>query len=113
MNIGDFGSIFKNMQKLKDEIAKVQQQLEQIEVQGSAGGGMVTVTANARMQILQVKIEDDVYKSDDREMLENLIVSAMNQAIENAQKKANEQMSEATGGLLRNLPEGLNIPGII
>ncbi len=113
MKLNDLSFMFKNVQKIKDEITKVQASLEEVIVKGSSGGGMIEVTANARMQILNVKIESQVLESNDKEMLEDLIVAAVNQAIESAHEKANEKMNEITGGLLKNLPEGFNIPGLV
>ena len=77
------------------------------------GGGMVKVVANCKFQIVSINIEDEVYQ-DDKEMLEDLIIAAVNQAITAAQQKANEEMEKVTGGLLGglNLPGGFKIPGM-
>lgn len=105
-------NILKQAQKIQERIAKAQAELENIMVEGSAGGGMVTVTANGKQEILKIKIDPEVVNPDDVEMLEDLILVAVNQALEKAQEAANEQMSKVAGGILPNLPEGLKIPGL-
>jgi DNA-binding YbaB/EbfC family protein len=107
-------AIMKQAQKVQEEIKKVQDNLENITVEASSGGGMVKVEANCKLQILSIKIEPEVYGEEDKEMLEDLVIAAVNQAIANAQQKANEEMEKVTGGLLGglNLPAGLKFPGM-
>ena len=83
---------------------ELQNSLEQEKVVGSAGGGMVTVTANGKQEIIKIKIDPQVVNPDDVEMLEDLILAAVNQAREKAQQLATEKMQSLTGGL--------NIPGL-
>jgi DNA-binding YbaB/EbfC family protein len=106
--------IMKQAQKMQEEMQKVQDSLENIKVEGSAGGGMVKVGANCKLKILSISVEDELYKDEDREMLEDLIIAAVNQAISQAQEKANEEMQKVTGGLMGglNLPGGLKFPGM-
>ena len=108
----DMNNILKQAQKLQGEMKKVQETLASITVEGSAGGGMVKVLANCKLEILSIKIDPEVLKEEDQEMIEDLIVAAVNQAIQNAQKRAEEEMKQVTGGLLGNLPGNLNIPGL-
>jgi len=110
---GDIGFVLKNARRLQEEISKIQEELEDIRVSGTSGGGMVEVTANGRQQIIGIKIEQEILESDDKEMIEDLIVAAVNQALQASQEQANDQISKATGGLLKNLPEGFKIPGIM
>lgn len=110
-NLG-FGAILKQAQKLQEDISRIKQELSTMKVTGSAGGGMVEVTANGRQQILNIKIDRDGINPDDIEMLEDLIVAAVNQALERSSELANEEMSKVTGGILSNMPDGLKIPGI-
>jgi len=105
---GGMGNLLKQAQKMQKEMEKAQEELAEIEVEGSAGGGMVTVRANAKMQVLSVKIEPDVL-DDDAEMLEDLVLAAVNQALTNAQEAANSRMSQVTGGMGMG---GMNIPGL-
>jgi len=109
-NLG-ISTLLKQAQKIQEDIAKIKQELAGMKVTGSSGGGMVEVTANGRQQILDIKIDNEPFNSYDIEMIEDLIVAAVNQALERSQELANEQMSKATGGILSNIPEGLKIPG--
>lgn len=109
---GGMNQLMKQAQKMQEEMARVQAELANITVEGSAGGGMVKVIANCQNQILEVKIEPEVIDPEDKEMLEDLIVAAVNLALENAQKRAQEEMAKVTGGLMGNLPGGFKIPGL-
>ncbi len=107
---GGMGNLLKQAQKMQKEMEIAQNELVAIEVEGSAGGGMVNVKANAKMQILSIKIEPDVLE-DDVDMLEDLVLAAVNQALNNAQDAANSRMSQVTGGMMGGMG-GLNIPGL-
>jgi DNA-binding YbaB/EbfC family protein len=106
-------AIMKQAQKMQEEMQKVQNNLENISVEATSGGGMVKVVANCKFQIVSINIEDEVYQ-EDKEMLEDLIIAAVNQAIVSAQQRANEEMEKVTGGLLGglNLPGGFKLPGM-
>lgn len=106
-----FGGIIKQAQELQDRIAQVQDDLERMKVEGSAGGGMVTVVVNGRQDVLSVNIDPEVVDPDDVEMLEDLIVAAIKQARERAQELAEEEMRKATSGLMPMLG-GMKIPGM-
>lgn len=101
------GDMMKQVQKMQAKMEEMQAELEGERVEGTAGGGMVKVVANGKQQIIEVKIEKEVVDPDDVEMLEDLVVAAVNQAQEKAQDLAAEKMSGLTGGL--NIP-GLNLP---
>ena len=105
-------SLLKQAQQIQEEISKVKQELAGMKVTGTAGGGMVEVTANGKQQVIDIKIDAEVIKLNDKEMLEDLIVAGVNQALERSQQLANDQMSKVTGGILGNLPEGFKIPGL-
>jgi len=107
---GGMGNLLKQAQKMQKEMEVAQNELAGIEVEGSAGGGMVHVKANAKMQILSIKIEPDVLE-DDVDMVEDLVLAAVNQALSNAQEAANSRMSQVTGGMMGGMG-GLNIPGL-
>ena len=94
-----FGNIMKQMQKMQQEMEKIQEELANKTVEGTAGGGMVRVVANGKQEILEVKIDPEVVNKDDVEMLEDLIVAAVNQAKEKAQELQAEDMAKLTGGL--------------
>jgi len=105
----DMNSILQQAQKVQSKMESVQKELANLEVEGSSGGGMVSVKANGKQEILSIKIEPEVL-SEDIEMLEDLVLAAVNQALSRAQKEAAEQMQKATGGMLGNLPGGLKMP---
>ncbi len=109
---GGMNQILRQAQKMQEELSRIQSQLADIIVEGSAGGGMVKVKANCQNQIVEVKVEAEVINPDDKEMLEDLITAAVNQALENAQKRSQEEMSKVTGGLMGNLPAGFKMPGL-
>ncbi len=110
----NMASIMKQAQKVQEEMQKVQEDLVNITVEASSGGGMVKVTANCKLEILSISIEPEVYGEDDKEMLEDLVAAAVNQAISTAQQRAGEEMEKVTGGLLggMNLPGGMKLPGM-
>ena len=105
-------NLLKQAQQVQEEIQRVKQELGGMKVTGTSGGGMVTVTANGKQQILDVKIDPEAIKMNDKEMLEDLIVAGVNQALERSHDLANEHLGKVTGGILNNLPEGMKIPGI-
>ncbi len=110
----NMAQIMKQAQKMQEEMQRVQDNLENTTVEATSGGGMVKVTANCKFKILSISIEPDVYKEEDKEMLEDLVIAAVNQAIIIAQEKANEEMQKVTGGMMGglNLPGGLKLPGL-
>ncbi len=103
--------MMKQIQKMQEKMAQVQQELEAKTVVGEAGGGMVKVTANGKQQIVKIAIDKEVLDPTDPEMLEDLIVAATNKALEEAAKMAQVEMSKVTSGMLPNIP-GLNLPGM-
>lgn len=96
---GGMSGLMKQAQKMQEKIQEIQKDLESVVVEGSAGGGMVTVKATAKQKILSVKIDQEVIDPEDPEMLEDLITAAMNQALTNANETAERKLSEVTGGL--------------
>ncbi len=105
----NMGELLKQAQKIQEQMQKVQEQLGNLRAEGSAGGGMVTVVANGKNEILEVHIDREVVDPDDVEMLEDLIAAAVNQALQNVQEMVNQEMGKVAGGLL---PAGLKIPGL-
>jgi DNA-binding YbaB/EbfC family protein len=102
----NMNKMFKQVQKMQAEMERIQAELAKKEVEGTAGGGMVKVTANGKLEILSVKIDKEVVDPEDVEMLEDLVTAAVNQALENAQKMQAEGMAQLTGGM--QIP-GLNM----
>lgn len=101
------GDMMKQVAKMQRKMEEIQKELAETTVEGSAGGGMVKVTANGNQDIISIKIEQEVVNPDDVEMLEELILSAVNQAKEKAAELQAQSMGALTGGL--NIP-GLNLP---
>ena len=104
--------LMKKAQQMKEDMKSAQEKLGQITVEGTAGGGMVKVTANCHNQIINIEIEPEVIDPEDKEMLEDLITAATNQALENAAARSQEEMQKSMGPLMGNLPGGFKIPGL-
>ena len=104
---GGMGKLMKQAQEMQSKMAKVQEELSDIEVEGQSGGGMITALVNGKKELLSLKIEDEILE-EDKEMIEDLVVVAVNQAIQNAIKAADEKMSSITGGMMGNM----KIPGM-
>jgi DNA-binding YbaB/EbfC family protein len=94
-----FGNIVKQAQELQERLAKVQEEAAARTAEGSAGGGMVKATVNGRLEVLRVHIEPAVLQGGDVQMLEDLIVAAVNQGLRAAQQQMADEMSKLTGGL--------------
>ena len=94
---------------IQKQMGEAQAKLDTVEVEGNAGGGLVRVRATARGRILGVTIDDSLMKPEEKQMLEDLVAAAFNDARERADRKSNEEMQKVQGGL--GLPPGLNIPG--
>ncbi len=107
------GKGFNMMQQVKmiqDRLSSLQEELAEKTVEASVGGGMVVAVANGRQEILSITIDREVVDPDDIEMLQDLIVAAVNEAIKKSQEMVAQEMSKITGGL--NIP-GLKIPGLM
>jgi len=107
MNKGGLGNMMKQIQKMQAKMEEIQAQLAETEVEGTAGGGMVKAIVNGKQELLEIKIDKEVVNPDEIEMLQDLIIAAVNQARQKAQELQSEQMSALTGGL--NIP-GMNLP---
>lgn len=103
--MGNMGNMMKQMQKMQKKMLKAQEELQATEFEASVGGGMVTVKANGAKEILEVNISEEVVDPDDIEMLQDLILAAMNEVINQIDEKTNETMGQFTKGL--NLPGGM------
>ncbi|KPU27529.1 nucleoid-associated protein [Caloranaerobacter sp. TR13] len=97
--MGNFNNMMKQVQKMQKEIAKMQKELEEREVEASSGGGAVTVKANGKKEILDITIDKDVVDPDDIEMLQDLILAAVNEALRKADEMVNSEMQKITGGM--------------
>ena len=106
------GNLMKQAQMMQEKMAKIQEEAAQKTVEASAGGGMVTVTANGKMEILSIKIEKEVINPDDADMLQDLITAAVNEALKKAQDMMSEEMGKLTGGLGIPGMGGGGVPGL-
>ena len=97
--LGGLGNIMKQAQELQEKLAKVQADAAARTVDASSGGGMVSVTVNGRLEVVRLKIEPQIVQAGDYEMLQDLIVAAVNEGIRSAQRMMSEEMSKLTGGL--------------
>ncbi len=98
-------NIMKQAQKMQEQIAKIQGELAQKKVEATSGGGMVTVEVNGQQEILSIRIEPEVINPDDKEMLEDLVLSAVNEGLRKSKDLMKEEMTKVAGGL--GLPPGL------
>jgi DNA-binding YbaB/EbfC family protein len=97
-------SFMRQAQELQAKLAKAQEELAEAKIEASSGGGAVTVTVNGQQQVLSVKISPEAIEPDDVEMLEDLVLAAVNEALTMSQEMAAKRMGKLTGGL--------NIPGL-
>ena len=106
--MSDFNNMLKQAQELQKKMADAQKKVEELEAEGTSGGGLVKVKINGKNVTTSVSIDESLISKDEREILEDLIVAALNDARENVQKKISEEMSSLTGGL--KLPPGMKLP---
>ncbi|OQY19438.1 MAG: YbaB/EbfC family nucleoid-associated protein [Desulfobacteraceae bacterium 4572_35.1] len=98
------GNMMKQAQQMQQKMERVQAEMEKKEVEGSAGGGMVTAVVNGKQQVLSVKIDPSAVDPQDVDMLQDLILVAVNEGIRQSQDLMQQEMSKLTGGM--------NIPGL-
>ena len=103
---GNMSKLLKQAQEMQQQIEDVQGQLSDMIVEAESGGGMVTVKVNGKQQVLEVNINQEAM-AEDREILEDLIISALNKALSKAQTDSQEKMNSVAGGMM----SGLKIPG--
>jgi len=104
---GGIGNLMKQAQKMQEDMQKAQEEMANIEVTGQSGGGMVSVVMTCRHDVKRVSIDDSLL-SDDKDMLEDLIAAAVNDAVRQVEKTSADKMSGMTAGL--NLPGGMKLP---
>ena len=104
---GGIGQLMKQAQQMQEKMQKAQEELQNIIVHGESGGGMVKISITCKNEIKKIDIDDNLF-SEERDMLEDLLIAAFNDAIRKADKKTQESMSGMTSGL--NLPPGMKLP---
>jgi hypothetical protein len=102
--IGGMTNLLKQAQKVQAEMARLQEELKDRVVEGTSGGGMVTAMVNGQQEVVAIKIDPEVARGEEVEMLEDLVVAAVNQAMKKSRELLQEEMKKITGGL--------NIPGL-
>lgn len=102
--LGNMANLMKQAQQMQAQMAKLQEEAATKTVTGSAGGGMVTVTANGALEVVSVRIDPEALKDGDADMLQDVVLAATNEALKNARQLMAEQMKSVTGGM--------NIPGL-
>jgi len=98
------GGMLKQAQKIQTQLAKIQEEMAQKTIEASSGGGMVSVVVNGKQEVISIKIEREVVNPEDIDMLQDLILAAVNEGIRKSQEMVSEEMRKLTGGL--------NIPGL-
>ncbi|WP_413064645.1 YbaB/EbfC family nucleoid-associated protein [Siminovitchia sp. 179-K 8D1 HS] len=101
--MGNMQGMMKQMQKMQKKMAKAQEELGEKRIEGTAGGGMVTVIVSGHKEVLEVKIDEEVVNPDDIEMLQDLVLAATNDALKKAEELTSQTMGQFT--------KGLNLPG--
>lgn len=104
---GGIGNLMKQAQKMQEDMAKAQEEMANIEVTGQSGGGLVSVVMTCRHDVKRISIDDSLL-ADDKDMLEDLVAAAVNDAVRQVEKTSSEKMSGMTAGL--NLPAGMKLP---
>lgn len=104
-SMGNMGNMMKQAQKLQAKMLKLQEELGERTIEGSAGGGMVKAVANGKQQLVSVHIEKEVIDPEDADMLQDLLLAAVNDALRKSQEMVNEEMGKVAGGF--------NIPGLM
>ncbi len=98
-------NIMKQAQQLQSKMARLQEEMAEKTIEASTGGGMVKVVANGRQEIISIRIEKEVVDPEDVDMLQDLILAAVNEALVQSQKMVSDEMSKLTGGM--------SIPGLM
>lgn len=96
--IGGMGNLLKQAQEMQARISKIQEELAQKTVEGSSGGGMVQITVNGQLAVTAIKIDSTVMNSEEKEMLEDLVLAAVNDGMRKAREMISNEMSKVTGG---------------
>ncbi|MDZ7724751.1 MAG: YbaB/EbfC family nucleoid-associated protein [candidate division KSB1 bacterium] len=105
---GGMGGLLQQAQKMQKEMERIQNELAEMQITGTAGGGMVTAVVTGQQKVLEIKIDPEAVDPDDVEMLEDLVLAAVNQAMQNAKSKSEEMMGQVAGGM----PPGMKLPGM-
>ena len=108
--LGQLAGLMRQLPKIKEEMERFQQKVGQITAEGDAGAGMVKARVNGKMEVIGCSLSDEAMKLNDRELLEDLVVAAVNQALERVRKQVAEETGRMASGL--GVPPGLGLPGL-
>ncbi len=106
-NKGNMSKMLKQAQEVQKQIENVQNELDDLHISGESGGGMVKATVNGKMELLDLNLQDDILE-EDKDMIEDLIISAVNNAMTKAQEESQNRMNAVTGGMMGSM----KIPGM-
>ena len=106
-NKGNMSKMLKQAQQVQKQMENVQNELEDLKITGESGGGLVNATVNGKMEILNLNLKDEILK-EEKDLIEDLIISAVNNALTKAQVESQSRMNSATGGML----SGMKLPGM-
>lgn len=105
---GNIGNMMKQAQMMQANLQRAQQEIANLQVTGEAGGGMAKVTMTGKHQVLRVALDASIVSADDKDMLEDLVAAAVNDAVQKVERATQEKMSSVMGGM--NLPPGFKMP---
>ena len=106
--LGDMAKMMNKAQEMQGKMAKIQDDLEQVEVHGEAGAGLVKISANAKGEVKSLDIDPTILIASEKEVVEDLIIAALNDALTKGQEAKQKELSKLTEGL--NLPPGIKLP---
>ncbi len=108
--LGDMAGMMKKAQEMQTRMADLQEELERIEVVGESGAGLVKATCSAKGELRGLDIDPSIFNPDEKEVVEDLILAAIKEAQDKAQRRSQEEMEKLTSEM--GLPAGLNLPGM-
>jgi DNA-binding YbaB/EbfC family protein len=100
----DMSNMFGKIKEMQAKIKEVQENLDHITAEGEAGGGMVKAVVNGRKKIIEINIEESLMNPEDKQIVQDLIVAAINIALQNVEEKSNEEIKKTTQGMMPNIP---------
>lgn len=100
----DLSKMMGKLKEVQDKMKDVQENLKNISASGESGGGMVKATANGQKQVVKLEIDESLYNKDDKDMLSDLVIAAVNKALQEAEEKSKEEMQKQTAGMMPNIP---------
>ena len=106
--MNNFNDMMKKAQEMQKKMQEMQDSLSNLEVEGTSGGGMVKIIMNCKNEVKKIDVDPSIIKQDDKTMMEDLIVAALNDAKSKAEEKSKDEMKKLTGGL--GLPPGMKMP---